>query len=93
MKRINLDEDIKSLSDFRVNAASYVKRVRKTKRPMVITQHGKSSAVLLDVTEYEALMEKLEVLQDIHLAQEQIASGKSFKHTDAKNEVIKQIHQ
>jgi prevent-host-death family protein len=35
------------------------------KRPLVITQHGKDVAVLLDVHEYEALQEKIEILTDI----------------------------
>jgi prevent-host-death family protein len=45
--------------------ASFLKQVQETKRPLVITQHGKGAAVLLDVGEFEAMQEKLELLQDI----------------------------
>ena len=87
MKRINLNQDIKPLSEFRANAAAFVQKVRKTKRPLVITQHGKSSAVLLDVEEYEYLIEKIELLQDIHIAEQQINKGLSIDHDDVKDKI------
>ena len=56
MQRIQLDEDVKPLSEFRANVASFIERIQKTKRPLVITQRGKSAAVMLDVAEYETLL-------------------------------------
>ncbi|MCK4559786.1 MAG: type II toxin-antitoxin system Phd/YefM family antitoxin [Calditrichia bacterium] len=91
MKRINLEKDIKPLSEFRANAASFVQTVRKTKRPLVITQHGRSSAVLLDVEEYEALIEKIELLQEVQLAEQQIKDNKSIDHDEVKNKIFKII--
>ena len=89
MKRINLDQDIKPLTEFRANVTAFVQKVRKTKRPIVITQHGRSSAVLLDVEEYESLIEKIEILQDIHLAENQFAKGKYRDHADVKDKIYK----
>jgi prevent-host-death family protein len=65
MKRLVLDQDVKPLSEFRSNAALLLEHVRTTKRPLVITQHGRSAAVLLDVKEYEKLMDKIDLLQEI----------------------------
>ncbi len=76
MKQINFENDIKPLSEFRANAASFVKQVKDTKRPLILTQHGKSSAVLVDVAEYQSIIEKLELLQEVQLAESQIAEGK-----------------
>ena len=87
MKRINLEQDIKPLTEFRANVTAFVQRVRKSKRPMVITQHGRSSAVLLGVEEYESLIEKIEILQDIHLAEKQFNDGKSIDHDDVKYKI------
>ncbi len=91
MPRILLDQDIKPLSEFRANASSLLQQVQQTKRPLVITQHGKSAAVLMDVREYEALLEKVEILKDIHLAESQIKEGKGVSHEEAKNEILKRI--
>ena len=87
MKRINLEQDIKPLTEFRANVTAFVQKVRKSKRPMVITQHGRSSAVLLGVEEYESLIEKIEILQDIHLAEKQFDENKSINHEDVKSRI------
>ena len=61
--------------------------MRKTKRPVVITHHGKSAAVLLGVSEYKALMKRMEVLEDIRVAEEQLARGKGVNHEMALKKV------
>lgn len=91
MPRIQLNEDIKPLSEFRAKARSYIDRVRKTKRPLVVTQRGKSAAVILDVNEYESLLEKIELLQDLQLADKQIKEGLGVEHKEAKKQVLKNI--
>lgn len=91
MLTILLNEDIKPLSEFRAHAAAFIKQVHNTKRPIVITQHGKSSAILIDVAEYESLLEKLEVLQDIRMAEQHIAAGKIMSHTNAKKRLLAAI--
>ncbi len=76
MRQINFKHDIKPLSEFRVNAANFVKRIKDTKRPLILTQQGKSSAVLVDMAEYQAIIDKIELLQEVQLAEQQIAEGK-----------------
>ena len=87
MSRIQLDEDIQPLSEFRANVTSFIDKVRETKRPMVITQRGKSAAILMYVSEYEALMQKIELLTDIQVAEKQIADELGIKHEDAKKQI------
>jgi antitoxin YefM len=93
MERINLNQDIKPLSEFRANATACIKQVHDTKRPIVITQHGKSAAVLMDVYEYEALLEKLELLQDIRLAEVQISNDQGIPHRQVKNQILAKLKQ
>ena len=84
MHKIHLEEDIQPLSTFRSKISFYFNKVKKTKRPLVITQNGKSSAILLDVAEYQSMVDKIEVLEEIKLAEEQIGSGKGISHTKVK---------
>jgi len=65
--------------------------VQTTHRPLVITNHGRSAAVLLDVTKYEELLEQLDLLRDIHLAEQQLADGKGVPHTEALQQVLADI--
>jgi len=83
MTRLNLDEDVKPLSDFRSNVTACILQTRRTKRPLVITQHGKSAAVLLGVSEYEELMQKMDVLEDIRLSEAQLELNKRVGHAQA----------
>ena len=80
MSAVKPTEDIQSLSTFRANVASFVDQVRQTRRPLVLTQHGQSAAVLLGVADYEALIEELEVLRDISLSERELAQGKGIPH-------------
>jgi prevent-host-death family protein len=65
MGRINLEEDIRPLSEFRANTASMVQKVRKTGRPLVLTQHGKSTVVLLDVRQYQSMLSSMELFDSV----------------------------
>ena len=89
MQRIELDKDVKPISEFRANATTLLDQVSKTKRPLVITQHGKSSAVLMDVKEYETLLEKIELLTDIANAEDDIKNKKIFSHDKVKSMILK----
>jgi antitoxin YefM len=41
--------------------ATYIKQIHDTKRPLIITQRGKSVAVLIDTQVFEAIQEKIEL--------------------------------
>ena len=88
MSRLLLNEDIRPLSEFRSKFAMYVKQVHDTKRPMVITQRGRSAAVLLDVGEYETLLEKLDIFEAVQCAERQLEQGFGVEHSEAKRRVM-----
>jgi len=52
-------------SEVREQLSSILKDLTKDKEPVVITQHGKAKAVLLDIDRYSTLMQLLEDLEDI----------------------------
>lgn len=87
MNRIQIDKDIQPLSEFRANAANFVKQINDTGRPIILTQRGRSVAVVVDVKEYESMMEKLELLEAIKTAESQIASGDSFTMEEVEKEL------
>lgn len=91
--QIRLMEDVRPLSEFRANAAAFVEQVQATHRPIVLTQYGRSAAVLLDVGEYERLTERAEVLEDIRLAEEQVARGEGVEHNEAKRQVLARLRR
>ncbi len=93
MQRLKIDQDIRPLSEVRTGIANFIKQVHDTKRPVIITQHGKGVAVLLDAHEYEAMQEKLELLTDVQISLNQLESGQGINHEDAKEKVLKRVQK
>jgi prevent-host-death family protein len=91
MQRLKFSQDIRPLSEVRTGIANFIKQVQDTKRPLVITQHGKGVAVLLDVHEYEIIQEKLELLSDIQKSITQIENGQGVDHSEAKAALLKSV--
>ncbi len=88
MRRIQLNEDIKPVTEFRANAAALIDQVRATRRPLVLTQRGYSAAVVIDVAEYERLLEEIDLLRDIQTAEAQVAAGEGVPHEEARAQVL-----
>ena len=93
MQRLKIDQDIKPLSEVRTGIANFIKQVHDTKRPVIITQHGKGVAVLLDAHEYEAMQEKLELLTDVQVSINQLENGEGIDHEEAKEKVLKRVQK
>ena len=91
MQRLRLDKDIRPLSEFRAGVATFFKQIQETKRPLVITQHGKGVGVLLGVEVYEEMQETIELLQDVHKSVSQINDGEGIEHKNAKNLVLAKL--
>ena len=91
MQSINLKEDVQPLSEFRSGVSSYIHQVTETKRPLLITQHGKGVAILADVGEFENLQMRLKLLESLYKAETQINEGHGITHEDAKSMVMKSI--
>jgi antitoxin YefM len=78
-------EDVKKLhelpvTEFRANAAQFIEQVHETGEPVILTQHGRGAAVLLDVESYESMLEELALLRDVRMAEEQVATGRTRSH-------------
>ena len=93
MTRVRVDEDIRPLSEFRAGVASFVKQIHETRRPMVLTQRGRGVVVLVDVQEYEKMQERLELLEEVYKAEEQLANGEGISHEEAKSQVLSRLAQ
>jgi len=88
---ISISKDIEPLSEFRKKSADFVKRLKKEKQPIILTQHGKSAAVLMDVSEYERFRNKMEMLEDLLEAKQQVEQGNSYSMAESKERIEKHI--
>jgi len=85
---IDLENDITPVSDFRANTSSILEKLRETGRPVVLTQRGRSTAVLLDVRAYQALVEEVATLRDIRAGEEDLREGRTVPHDLARQRLM-----
>ena len=56
---------------------------------MVITEHGRAAAVLMDIASYEAMTRRYEILKGIEAGEQDIAAGRTLSWEEAKMELRK----
>lgn len=82
IERPRLNEDVIPLSAVRSGLTQCIAQTRRTHRPILITQNGTGSSVLLDVSDFEAIMSALELIGDVHEGERQIQMGEFDSHAD-----------
>ena len=66
------------VSDLRQNAANIMKRLRKNKEPLIITQRGRAAAVIIGVEAYEKSEHEKELLRILAKGDREIESGEGY---------------
>jgi len=54
---LEITSDIQSLTTFRRRSGDFMKQLKKTKRPVVLTVKGKAAAVVQDAEAYQRLVD------------------------------------
>ena len=68
--------EIIPISDLRKDAAAVLKRVNSTREPVIITQRGRASAVLLSIDAYKDTEEERQILKVLAKGDREIQAGK-----------------
>jgi prevent-host-death family protein len=54
---LDITKDIQSLTTFRQGSGDFMKQLKKSKRPVVLTVKGKAAAVVQDAKAYQRLLD------------------------------------
>ena len=85
MRAIKVADDVKPLSDLKSKAGDIVRQAEETGRPVIITRHGRSVAVVLSVEaydEYQMLAARAEMQRAIAEAERDVAEGRTVAHDE-----------
>lgn len=74
---MRLSEDIKPISYVKANTGKVLEQVN-TLGPIVITQNGEASAVLMGVKDYDNMQESLALLKILSMGSKSIEEGKGI---------------
>ena len=64
---LDITKDIQSLTTFRRRSGDFMKHLRKSKRPVVLTVKGKAAAIVQDAAAYQRLLD-IAARADVHEA-------------------------
>ncbi len=54
---LDITKDIQSLTAFRRQSSEFLKQLKKTQRPVVLTVNGKAAAIVQDAEAYQRLLD------------------------------------
>ena len=77
---IDITKDIQPLTTFRNNSVKMMQRLKKTKRPIILTVNGKPEAVVQDAAAYQrlrALAERAEMMEFLSEAKADADAGRT----------------
>ena len=70
--------DIIPVTDLRQDAAAALKRARESRQPVVITQRGRATAVLVSIEAFQKSEHERQILQLLATGEREIAAGRGF---------------
>lgn len=82
MSPLRPSTDVRPVTEFRANTSAVIEQMHTTKRPVILTQHGRSAAVLLDPEVYEYMIDEIELLRDLAVSEAQITAGQVIPHAE-----------
>jgi len=77
---LDITKDIQSLTTFRRRSGDFMKQLKKSKRPVVLTVKGKAEAIVQDAAAYQRLLDiaaRADAREGIRQGLEQARRGES----------------
>lgn len=98
-RRPILSEDVISFTECRGKLGEYLEKTRRTHRPIIVTQNGRPTSVMLSIVDWEPFMSEWEseervatqVLEDLRISEEQFAKGKCHSNAEVREMMRKEF--
>ncbi len=82
---MNAATAIEPVTALKAQSAKLIRRAQDTRQPIVITQQGRATAVLLDIESYEEQRRSLLLLKLLAKGNQELQAGKGIAHQEAKD--------
>jgi prevent-host-death family protein len=89
---MKLTRDIQSLSVFKRDTSKFMKQMKKTKQPIVLTVNGKAAMVVQDAESYEEFLRQKDRIETIEGVRRGIADMKAGRTRPAE-EVFRDLFE
>ncbi|AKJ02744.1 prevent-host-death family protein [Archangium gephyra] len=93
MRPLRVSDDIVPVSDFKAQAAEWLRRIGESGQPLVITQNGKPAGVLLSPQSFDSLMERARFVAAVEEGLEDAEAGRVHSHEAVVAEMKKRYRK
>lgn len=88
---MNFVEDIRPISYVTSHADEIMRQVEEKNNPVVITQNGEAKAVLMDVKQYQTIVDTMHLLKILSIGEQDIKNEKVYTHAELQNKIEKML--
>ena len=80
-------KNIKPLTEFRNHVKEFIQELHINKKPIILTHHGKSAAVLLDPDQFQEIQDQIEFMKKVALGLDDMKNNRTHSFSDVINDV------
>jgi len=80
---MDFSDAIEPVTVLKTRSAELIRRARETRRPVIITQNGRATAVLQDAETYQRQRRALAMLKYVAQGEKDLRDGEVFSDADA----------
>jgi len=80
---------VELVTNLKRQATKILADLHDSKEPVLITEHGKPSAYLVDVQDYEFMQRRLALLEGLSKGERAILEGRVTSHSEARKRMQK----
>jgi prevent-host-death family protein len=84
---INVAEDIRPISYVKSHTAEVMKQIGEKNNPMVITQNGEAIAVLMDVKQYQDIIDTINLLKILSIGENDLKKNRFYTHEELQDKI------
>lgn len=77
-------EDVHPITELKTKTATLIEHVNRSRRPVLLTRRGRGVAVLLDLDEYESLVDRAGFIDAVNVGAAAAAGGDLHPHEEAE---------
>ena len=81
---VNLSQDIHPLTDFKRKTSDFMRQMKKTRRPVVLTVNGKAELVVQDAESYQQILDRLDRFEAVEAIRLGIAAAEEGRAKPAR---------
>ena len=80
---------VELVTSLKRQATKILADLHESKEPILISEHGKPSAYLIDVQDYEYMQNRLSILEGIARGERSLSEGRTLTHSEARGKMSK----